>query len=277
MIPPAFESIAAEYRANFAVCAPQPSTRGSADVAKIVIARERYESVAQKFPNQLPWFVIGLIHIMEAGGNFYCHLHNGDPLSHRTVHVPAERPKGQPPFTWEDSAWDALMQAGINRVPAERWGDVAGVLYQLEAYNGWGPRLYHHQRTAYLWAGSNLELPGKYVADGQWNPTATGAQTGAAVLLKRMVNMGLLAFPRTSPTAMEDGEVFQQDPVPVSAPAPPLATGSGGVPPLTQDASAEGAPVSVGGPSPTGETPGQPLPVTPATPPAAPASSTPTA
>jgi lysozyme family protein len=215
---PDFQSIAAEYRANFAVCAPQPITRGSGDVAKIVANRQRYESVAQKFPNQLPWFVVALLHIMEAEGDFHCHLHNGDPLSARTVHVPKGRPNGQPPFTWEDSAWDALMCDRFNLVPAERWADLAGILYQLESYNGWGYRP-RHVRTPYLWAGSNLEQPGKYVDDGVWSPHALSSQTGAAVLLKRMVGMGLLAFSPPGAPASPGAQAFL--PVGESAPAAP--------------------------------------------------------
>ena len=71
-------------------------------------ARARYASVSAQ--TGVPWWVIGLIHMMEAGQSFRCHLHNGDPLTARTVQVPAGRPKtGQPPFIWEESAADALL------------------------------------------------------------------------------------------------------------------------------------------------------------------------
>jgi len=39
--------------------------------------------------------------------SFKLHLHNGDPLTARTVNVPKGRPKtGQPPFAWGISAKD---------------------------------------------------------------------------------------------------------------------------------------------------------------------------
>ena len=71
-------------------------------------------ALATKFPagTPIPWYVIGFIHKMESDMNFGTHLHNGDPLTARTVHVPTGRPvNGNPPFTWEDSAADALQLA----------------------------------------------------------------------------------------------------------------------------------------------------------------------
>jgi lysozyme family protein len=193
MSAPDFNAVAAEYRANFAACTPQPAGIASAPAALLARNQARYESVAQKFANQIPWFAIGLIHLMEADASFGCHLHNGDPLSRRTVNEPAGRPPGQPPFTWEDSAWDALRYDRWHLVPAERWADVAGLLYQLEAYNGWGYRA-RHVRTPYLWSQSNLEQPGKFTGDGVFNPHATSGQVGAAVVLKALVTTGAAVF-----------------------------------------------------------------------------------
>lgn len=194
MIAPTYAQLAPEYRAQFALAVPQPGTRGQAEAARICAHMDRYAALAARIETAVPWFAVGLIHIMEADGNFDCHLHNGDPLSRRTVHEPAGRPvQGQPPFTWEESALDALRQARWHTVAPEEW-DLAGLLYRLEAYNGWGPRLLHDRRTAYLWAGSSLEQPGKYIADGQWSPTATSAQAGAAVILKQLVTTGRAVF-----------------------------------------------------------------------------------
>ena len=59
----------------------------------------------------------GVIHSLEAGLSFARHLHNGDPLSARTVQVPRGRPLAdEPPFTWEQSAADALTMEGITDV-----------------------------------------------------------------------------------------------------------------------------------------------------------------
>ena len=63
----------------------------------------------------VPWHFVGILHSLEAACNFGCHLHNGDPLTHRTTHVPAGRPEHpDPPFAWWTSANDALVGAHLN-------------------------------------------------------------------------------------------------------------------------------------------------------------------
>src|SRR4051812_33071262 len=103
---PALQS---EYAALFTTCDVKPQRAPEVDraVDVMVANRARYESV--QADTGVPWHVIALIHCMEGGQRFDRHLHNGDPLSARTVQVPAGRPKtGTPPFTWEESAQDAL-------------------------------------------------------------------------------------------------------------------------------------------------------------------------
>lgn len=145
--------------------------------------KDRYQKVAQAL--NIPWFFVGAIHSMECTRNFSCHLHNGDSLSRRTVQVPKGRPlTGNPPYSWEASAADALTMKGLDKITD--WS-LPQLLYQLERYNGWGYRLYHqHVYTPYLWAASNHYSRGKYVADGTWSDTAVSQQTGAAVLLRRL-------------------------------------------------------------------------------------------
>ena len=92
----------AARRPPMRACAPSPT------------AKPRYDQVANA--TGVPWYVIGIIHEMEGGLNFTTHLHNGDPLTRRTVQVPAGRPPtGMPPFQWEESAIDALDAGGLRR------------------------------------------------------------------------------------------------------------------------------------------------------------------
>jgi lysozyme family protein len=145
-------------------------------------ARVRYEEVQKK--TGVPWFVVALIHGLECSFSFKQHLHNGDSLNHRTVNVPAGRPKtGSPPFDWVFSAVDAIEYDRL-----EQWTDwtVAGICYKLESYNGWGYRG-HGINSPYLWSGSNNYERGKYVADGHWDSKAVSKQVGAIVALKWMV------------------------------------------------------------------------------------------
>jgi lysozyme family protein len=150
-------------------------------IKKMVAAKDRYDVVANK--TSIPWYFIGIVHNMECSGSFTCHLHNGDPLTARTVQVPKGLPKnGTPPFTWEYSAEDSLRYKAL-----DAWTDwsTPGILYQLERYNGFGYRP-KQINTPYLWSGSNQYTQGKFTADGKFSATAVSKQIGAAVLLRRL-------------------------------------------------------------------------------------------
>jgi lysozyme family protein len=191
---PFSEALRREYENLFNACIIRAEcTRAvEAIVAKLQANKSVYLKVSGTLG--IPWCFVAVIHNMEAGLNFTRHLHNGDPLSGRTVQVPKGRPKlGDPPFTWEDSASDALSMRGLSA--ATDWS-LAGTLYQLERYNGWGYRLHHsHVLTPYLWSFSNHYESGKYVADGTWSDTAVSKQCGAAILLRRMAENGQIEFP----------------------------------------------------------------------------------
>src|SRR5215510_14384325 len=100
-----------EYNGLFAKIAIRPERRSQVSNihARIIqpTARQRYDQV--EAATKVPWFVVAIIHNLEASLRFDRHLHNGDPLTARTVHVPPGRPPdGAPPFTWQASAIDAL-------------------------------------------------------------------------------------------------------------------------------------------------------------------------
>ncbi len=156
-------------------------------VDKVVLNKSIYEDVSEKV--KAPWFFIAAIHNMESGLRFDRHLHNGDRLTDRTRHVPAGRPAdGNPPFTWQESAQDALKLRRVDRI--QDWS-LEQILYQLEGYNGWGYRLHHqHVKSPYLWSFSNQYTKGKYIADGTWSDSAVSRQCGAAVLVKRLEQRG---------------------------------------------------------------------------------------
>lgn len=182
-----------EYETLFNSCIIKPGKMSAVEdlIAGLLTNQGRYRSVGD--PLGIPWHFIAVVHNMEASQNFTRHLHNGDRLTARTVQVPAGRPKkGNPPFTWEESAIDALTMRSLGKVTD--WS-LAGTLYQLEGYNGWGYRLYHpHVRTPYLWSYSSHYTSGKYVADGTWSDAAVSQQCGAAVLLRRMAETGEIEF-----------------------------------------------------------------------------------
>ena len=112
--PPPSENLRAEYHALLAemVLSQAHASEINRTVDRIVASRSRYEEVERQ--TSVKWYVVATIHNLEASLRFDCHLHNGDPLTARTVHVPAGRPKtGTPPFTWEASAADALAYDGF--------------------------------------------------------------------------------------------------------------------------------------------------------------------
>ncbi|NCI48393.1 hypothetical protein GWC95_00570 [Sediminibacterium roseum] len=175
--------LAAEYEQLFKNAVINPKSYPEVDklVDKIVAYKSTYEEVGQ--PLNIPWYFIGVIHCMEGGLNFKTHLHNGDPLTARTVQVPAGRPvAGDPPFTWKDSASDALVYEKFDK--KKDWS-LAGMLYNLECYNGIGYRS-KKINSPYLWSYSSNYTMGKYGSDGQYDPQLVSKQCGGAVLLRRM-------------------------------------------------------------------------------------------
>ena len=129
---------------------------------------------------------IGLIHALEASFNFDAHLHNGDPLSKRTVQVPAGRPeKWSPPNDWQTSAKDALA---YEKFTDHLDWNLARLLFRLETYNGFRSRELHATNSPYLWSFSNHYSKGKFIADNQWSSAAVSQQCGAAVMLKQLVD-----------------------------------------------------------------------------------------
>lgn len=147
--------------------------------------RARYEIVSQALG--VPWWFIAAIHLLESGRNFQRHLHNGDKLTGRTVLVPKGRPTaGSPPFTWEESATDALQLKSFHK--RTDWS-LARALYRLEQYNGFGYRP-RGIPTPYLWSLTTVYAKGKFASDGKFDPDLVSKQCGAAAFLRGLVKIG---------------------------------------------------------------------------------------
>ncbi|MBA3590041.1 hypothetical protein [Methylibium sp.] len=134
-------ALRSEYLHLFDSCElrPERTRETEATLQRILAQQTRYQQV--EATTGVPWHFIAVVHQMESGGRFDCHLHNGDPLGARTRQVPRGRPRvGTPPFAWEVSAADALAMHGLSA--DTDWG-LARLLYELERYNGLGYRLHH--------------------------------------------------------------------------------------------------------------------------------------
>ena len=165
-----------------------------ADMERVLKNRPRYDGV-QGMTN-VPWYVIGAIHNLEASFLFSAHLHNGDDISRKTHTEPKGLPKKwEPPKSskdWEESAVDALAHDGFS---VNKDWSLERTLYLIEAYNGWGPRQVHKLHTPYLWSFSESYIGGKYDFDGHWNPNVVSDQCGAAVLIKVLQDAGHISPP----------------------------------------------------------------------------------
>jgi lysozyme family protein len=155
--------------------------------------RKRHETV--QAATEVPWMVIACIHSLEANLSFNGHLHNGDPLTARTVRVPAGHPRfGAPPFSWEDSAVDAL-QMKLKRMNEISGWSIPECLFFFECYNGWGYRTGEGRNTTpanrspYLWSFTEHYERGKYVHDHVFDRNAVSKQIGAAALLRVLMDM----------------------------------------------------------------------------------------
>lgn len=176
------DALRQEYADLWAALKITRKAEADAQALRLLLARDRYKAAG--YPIGVPWEFVACVHMLESGQRWDRHLHNGDPLTARTVQIPKGRPSApaKPPFSWWESATDALALKGL-----ATWTDwsVPGMLYQMERYNGWGYRLYHPETLSpYLWAGSSHYRAGKYVADGKWSASAVSRQIGAAVLLR---------------------------------------------------------------------------------------------
>jgi lysozyme family protein len=201
------EELRSEYNSLLQTCEIRADKlREVQDICDTILNNKaRYEKIAAA--SGVPWFMIAAIHSLEGSLNFNTHLHNGDPLKARTVNVPAGRPKsGSPPFTFEESAIDALA---LDKVAVNLEPTFAGICFKLEGFNGFGSRA-RGIHTPYLWSFSNHYAKGKFVRDGVFDPDAVSKQCGAAVILRRLLEMKAIEFDEVKQPKLKDdpGIVF---------------------------------------------------------------------
>lgn len=161
-------------------------TRADQAVDRYVATKERYLKIERMRKNpSVPARVIFVIHGRESTWNFNRHLHEGSPLSARTRWVPKGRPvRGNPPFTFEESAEDALYL--LKDMENWDWSNMEPLLQNLEKFNGLGYQKYRDINSPYMWSGSNHYERGKYTADSRYSRIAVDKQIGVATILKRM-------------------------------------------------------------------------------------------
>jgi lysozyme family protein len=169
----------------------RPEWKKTADaVARKILAKQgRYAAAVSG--TKVPWWFIAVVHAMECSLRFDQHLHNGDPLSSRTVRVPKGRPPaGSPPYNWEESAGDSIVFEKLDQVTD--WS-LPSVLFHWHRYNGINNEYKRRAiPTPYLWSGSQHYTKGKYVADHKFDSNAVSGQLGAAVILRSLIDLGVV-------------------------------------------------------------------------------------
>jgi lysozyme family protein len=187
-----YDRYKAGYLELFDSCKVRPERQSTVDWYVSKLTNPKYRAAYEKLEDDIcvPWYFIGVLHALEASFNFDAHLHNGDPLSRRTTHVPAGRPLvWQPPSDWQSSAKDALA---LEKFTEHLDWNLARMLFRIEAYNGFRSRELHNTNSPYLWSFSNHYTAGKFVADNEWSSTTVSQQCGAAVMIKALVDKKII-------------------------------------------------------------------------------------
>lgn len=170
---------------NRAAITAERAQAAAAQARQILTQKYRYRAVEAL--TGVPAPMVAVLHTRESSRSFSRHLHNGDSLSGRTRRVPAGRPKaGKPPFTFEQSAQDALTMPPHALDKVKRWS-CERILYECERYNGWG--YLGRTNSPYLWSWTTEYKGGKYIRDHVFDPKAWDPQPGCAALLKALAQI----------------------------------------------------------------------------------------
>lgn len=148
-----------------------------------------YQQISAATPNQVPWAMIAVLHRRESNANFNTYLGNGQLLTMRTTEVPLNRG----PFTKKLPDLPAFVKGGIDAIQEEDWGNVLDwrlekQLYYEMLFNGDGYEL-RGLPSPYIWGGTNIQRPGKFIEDHEFSATEMDSQPGCAPLLQAIAQL----------------------------------------------------------------------------------------
>jgi lysozyme family protein len=144
--------------------------------------RAHYDAISRR--TSVPAIFIAAAHLRESDAAWDRSLAQGDRLTHRSMNVPAGRipPPAQPPFTFDDAAFDALVT--VDHVNAWTDWSIGGLLTKLELWNGAG-YYFRGFPSPYVWSWTDQYRSGKFVSDGHFVPGAVDPQIGVAAFIAR--------------------------------------------------------------------------------------------
>jgi lysozyme family protein len=134
---------------------------------------------------RVPWQMLACIHRRESDANFKTYLGNGQSLTIRTTEVPV----GRGPFTGPN----AFVDGAVDAINVEGWGSIGDwrlekQLYYMLLFNGVGSENWGHP-SSYIWGGTNIQQPGKWIRDHVWSSTVMDPQPGCAPLLQMIAKL----------------------------------------------------------------------------------------
>lgn len=180
-------------RWNSAIINPKCSMALDILVRRFERTQARYQAIQSMKAHGVPAIFLFCLHYRESDNAFDRHAHEGSRLTSRTRDEPKGRPPppAQPPFTFEQSAFDAYYVCERPTLDKINWTDLQAALDKTESFNGYGYRT-RGVAAPYNWSGTNLYNGGKFIADHRFSRTALDGQMGCAAILKRMQERGIL-------------------------------------------------------------------------------------
>lgn len=158
---------------------------------RILAAKNRYQKIEAMCRalgyNGPHWVFIAASHLRESNLDFTTHLGQGDPLSRKTVHVPA----GRGPFfgadAFERGAVDALVDCDPKAAKIKDWS-MPFMLTTNEMFNGL-KYAYAHRPSPYIWSGTDQYTIGKVTHDHGPIEEVVDKQLGVAGLIMTLVKL----------------------------------------------------------------------------------------
>lgn len=154
-------------------------------MAEFAIAHKAIYQEASRVTG-MPWAMIAIIHRREGDSDFNTYLGNGQSLKRKTTIVPKGRGPFLGPKAFIDGCIDSIRQEGWARIAD--WTSLERALFYCELFNGAG---YDAKGlpSPYLWGGTNIQRPGKYIKDHVFSTKAMDSQPGCAPLLQQIMQL----------------------------------------------------------------------------------------
>ena len=156
------------------VIKPDRAKEFELDARYAIVHKAQYQAV--EAATGVPWPMIAVLHRREGAANFNTYLGNGQSLAHKTTEVPI----GRGPFK-------DFLSGAIDAIKVEGWGNITDwrlekMLYYEELFNGTGYAA-RDLPSPYIWGGTNIQRPGKFVADHDFRYGRMDPQPGTAPMM----------------------------------------------------------------------------------------------